>query len=236
VKRNWESVVLKAFGGKDFRLTVLANEPINARYQRLRLNDGGLLAACGAHPTMWVRLWFDRDGKAHQRAFTLVDPSLEAGEFTLEFALHDGTAARWAQAAAPGDTVDATVQGTGFTVPTPLPTRWYGIGDAASTPALNSLFDTLPEQPATVWLEYAHEEEREFPLRTRPAHEVHWLPRKDGGAHLVETVCAALPAATDAFYWVAAEAASTRAITKHLRRTLGVDKTQVNSLAYWRTI
>ncbi|SNT28925.1 NADPH-dependent ferric siderophore reductase, contains FAD-binding and SIP domains [Asanoa hainanensis] len=234
MKRNWESVVLKAFGGKDFRLTVLANEPINARYQRLRLNDGGLLAACGVHPTMWVRLWFDRDGKAHQRAFTLVDPSPELGEFSLEFALHDGTAARWAQAASPGDTVDATVQGSAFVVPDPLPARWYGVGDAASAPALNSLFDTLPA-PATVWLEYAHDEEREFPLRARSGHEVVWLPRRDGGAHLVSTVCSALSAAPEAFYWVAAEAASTRAITKHLRRTLGVDKAQVNSLAYWRT-
>jgi NADPH-dependent ferric siderophore reductase len=183
---------------------------------------------------MWIRLWFDRDGRAHQRAYTIVDPDPATGRFSLEFAVHDGTAARWALAAAPGDTVDATVQGSTFTLPAPKPARWFGIGDAASVPALNSLFDTLPAVPGTIWLEYAHDDERELPLRARSAHEVTWLPRKDGGAHLVSTVCAALPAAPDAFYWVAVEAASTRAITKRVRRGLGVDKDRVSSLAYWR--
>ena len=236
MKRNWESVVLKALGGKDFRLTVLASERVNGRYQRLEVDGGGLLAACAIHPTMWIRLWFDRDGRAHQRAYTIVDPDLATGRFSLEFALHDGTAARWAQTAEPGDTVDATVQGSAFALPAPQPARWFGVGDAASVPAVNSLLDTLPAVPGTIWLEYAHDEERDLPVRARSGHEVHWVPRRDGGAHLVGTVCAALPAAPDAFYWVAAEAASTRAIARHVRRGLGVEKDRVSSLAYWRDV
>jgi hypothetical protein len=47
---------------------VLASERVNGRYQRLDVDGGGLLEACGIHPTMWIRLWFDRDGRAHQRA------------------------------------------------------------------------------------------------------------------------------------------------------------------------
>lgn len=42
-------------------------------------SDGGMLAATGVHPTMWVRLWFDNAGKPHQRAYTLVDPDPAAG-------------------------------------------------------------------------------------------------------------------------------------------------------------
>ena len=34
-------------------------------------------------------------------------------------------------------------------------------------------------------------------------------------------------------YWVACEAASTRSITRHVRRTLGVGKHQLTSLGYW---
>jgi len=233
VKRNWESVVLKAFGGKDFRLTVLESESIEGHYQRLRLDGGGLLEACGLHPTMWIRLWFDYDGKPHQRAYTLVDPDPATGQFSIEFALHDGTAARWSVKAAPGDVIDATVQGTGFALPDPAPTQLFVAGDAASIPAINSLLDAAASVPATVWLEFAHEGEKSLPLRNRTQQTVTWVPRREGGQHFVEAVTVGLSAQPGAHYWVACEAATTRALNKHIRRTLGVDKHSLTSLGYW---
>lgn len=65
---GWEGAVLKLLRGKDFEFTVTGAEDITPRYRRLRLTDGGMLAATGVHPTMWVRLWFDNAGKPHQRA------------------------------------------------------------------------------------------------------------------------------------------------------------------------
>ncbi|WBB68504.1 siderophore-interacting protein [Micromonospora sp. WMMD812] len=233
MKRNWEALVLKAMGGRDFRLTVLAVESVDGHYQRLLVEDGGLLEACGVHPTMWIRLWFDDGGRPHQRAYTLVDPDPATGRFSLEFALHDGCAARWASAARVGDTIDATVQGSGFQLPDPAPEHLYLVGDAASLPAVNSLLDAGADIPATVWLEYAHEGEKALAPRARAHHDVTWVPRRDDGRHLVETVCAALSASGDAHYWVACEAASTRAITRHVRRTLGVGRQQLTSLGYW---
>jgi NADPH-dependent ferric siderophore reductase len=235
VQRNWEGLVLKAFGGRDFRLTVLGAEPVGEHYHRLRVDGGGVLQAGGLHPTMWIRLWFEHGGKSYQRAYTLVDPDPATGEFSLEFAVHDGPAPRWAAAAKPGDTLDATLQGSAFTVPDPLPRRLYVVGDAASLPAVNSLLDAMPGVPATLWLEYAHDGEKDLPLRTRDQHTVHWVPRLDAGGHLVDTVCAALPAAEDgAYYWIAAEAASTRSLTRHVRRGLGVDRKHVSALGYWK--
>ncbi|WP_333739625.1 siderophore-interacting protein, partial [Streptomyces sp. IBSBF 2806] len=117
--RGWEGAVLRMMRAKDFTLTVTGTQDVTDRYRRLQLSDGGLLAATGIHPTMWVRLWFDHAGRPHQRAYTLVDPDPAAGSFGLEFALHDGAASDWARAAKPGDTIDATVQGTGFTPPSP---------------------------------------------------------------------------------------------------------------------
>lgn len=234
MKRNWEGLVLKAMGGRDFRLTVLSTESVDGHYQRLLLDDGGLLAACGTHPTMWIRLWFDNDGRAHQRAYTLVDPDPATGRFTLEFAVHEGCAARWATAARVGDTIDATVQGSAFALPDPVPEHLYLVGDAASLPAVNSLLDAGADIPATVWLEYAHEGEKALTLRARAHHDVTWVRRRDDGRHLVDTVCTALPAVGTAHYWVACEAASTRGITRHLRRTLGVGKHQLTAVAYWR--
>jgi NADPH-dependent ferric siderophore reductase len=237
VKRNWEGLVLKALGGRDYRLTVVGAERVNDHYHRLLVDGGGLLEANGVHPTMWIRLWFDNSGKPHQRAYTLVDPDPATGRFSLEFAVHDGCAVRWALGAAPGDTVDATMYGSSFALPDPLPAHLYMVGDAASVPAANSLFDALfeaaPDVPATVWLEYAHDDERDLPLRARAHHRVAWVPRKDDGQLLVDTVSAEVPAADDAFYWVAAEAAGNRAIARHLRKVLGIPKHRVYSLAYW---
>ncbi|MDG4765712.1 siderophore-interacting protein [Solwaraspora sp. WMMD406] len=233
MKRNWEGLVLKALGGRDFRLTVLRHEAVNGHYQRIRVNDGGLLASCELHPTMWIRLWFDNDGRPHQRAYTLVDPDPVGGEFSLEFAIHDGCAARWVQQVTVGDTIEATVQGSAFALPDPPPAQLYVVGDPASLPAVNSLLDAAEKVPAALWLEYQHDGERELPLRTRPDDQVTWVPRRDGGQHLVDTVRSALPAVTDALYWVACEARSTRAITRHLRRDLGVDKRRVSALGYW---
>ncbi|RKN21151.1 siderophore-interacting protein [Micromonospora musae] len=234
MKRNWEAVVLRAMGGRDFRLTVRATESVHGHYQRLIVDDGGLLETCGVHPTMWIRLWFDDGGRAHQRAYTLVDPDPTTGRFGLEFALHDGCAARWATTAKIGDTIDATVQGSAFELPDPAPEHLYLVGDAASLPAVNSLLDTAADIPATIWLEYAHEGEQALTPRARPHHDVTWVPRRDGGQHLVETVCAALSGSDTAHYWVACEAASTRSISRHIRRTLGVDRRQLTSLGYWR--
>ena len=231
MKRNWEALVLKAMGGRDFRLTVLGTESVDGHYQRLLLDGGGLLEACEAHPTMWIRLWFDNDGRMHQRAYTLVDPDPATGRFSLEFAIHDGCAARWATTAQIGDTISATVQGSAFDLPDPAPEHLYLVGDAASLPAVNSLLDASADIPATVWLEYAHEGEKALhaarPGRTTTSPG---CPAARTGRQLVDTVCAALPAddGRPTTGWPARRA-STRGITRHIRRTLGVDKHRLTS-------
>jgi NADPH-dependent ferric siderophore reductase len=238
VKRNWEGVVLKVMGAKDYELEVTGSEWITPDFLRVHLRDGGLLAESGIHPTMWIRVWFSRNGRPHQRGYTLVDPDASAGTFSLDFALHDGTAADWARTAKPGDTIFSTVQGSSFELPSPAPRQAWVVGDPASVPAINSMLDALGDTPATIWLEHQHPGDPGLELRTRPSDVVRWLPRERGGDALVEEVCGALVLPTvsveEDFFWVAAEASSTRAIVKHLRRTLGVDKHRIDALGYWR--
>ncbi|WP_329209995.1 siderophore-interacting protein [Streptomyces sp. NBC_00683] len=238
---GWEGVVLKLFRGRDFTFTVTGAEQVTENFRRVHLTDGGLLDATdGAHPTMWVRIWFEHEGKPHQRAYTLVDPDREAGTFSLEFALHDGAASTWARTVQPGDTVDATLQGTGFTLPEPQPARLFVVGDAASLPAVNSLLDAVPETPATIWFEDAHAADEKLPLRLDPArHTLHTVPRRDEGKHLVAEVKAALPDllgddASDAYLWIACDTATTRALSSYARKELGLAKDRVNALGYWR--
>ncbi|MFE2875384.1 siderophore-interacting protein [Streptomyces roseus] len=239
VGKGWEGVVLRLLRGKDFTLTVTGAEEVTELYRRVYVTDGGLLAAAGAsiHPTMWVRLWFDNAGKPHTRAYTLVDPDPGAGTFALEFALHDGPASAWARAAKAGDTIEATVQGTGFTAPVPAPERLLVIGDAASLPAINSLLDAYPQTPATIWLETRHTSDAGLPVRLDPVrHDVRRVGR--AGSALVEQVKAELPQLArdpeSAYVWLACDTATTRTLTAYLRKDLALPKQRVNGLGYWR--
>ena len=94
---GWEGAVLKLLRAKDFKFTVTGAEQITEHYRRLTFTDGGLLAELPQHPTMWVRLWFDDNGRPHQRGYTIVDPDPENGTFAIEFALHQGIASDWSQ-------------------------------------------------------------------------------------------------------------------------------------------
>ncbi|MFF7310612.1 SIP domain-containing protein [Streptomyces sp. NPDC008137] len=234
--RGWEGAVLKLLRAKDFVFTVTGSEDVTPDYRRLSFTDGGLLTAAGVHPTMWVRLWFDNAGKPHQRAYTLVDPDPEAGTFSLEFALHEGCASDWARTAKPGDTIEATVQGTGFEHPSPAPSHVFAVGDPASLPAINSLLDALGSAPATVWFEGGGED---LPFRTDPArHELRHVPRQDSGAQLVDRVKSDLPGllrgASDPYVWIACDTATTRTLAAYVRKELGLPKQRVHALGYWR--
>jgi NADPH-dependent ferric siderophore reductase len=181
---------------------------------------------------MWVRLWFDNAGKPHQRAYTLVDPDIEAGTFSLEFALHDGCASDWSRKAEPGGTIEATVQGTGFEVPDPLPQRMLVIGDPASLPAINSLLSVAPKLPATIWFETTQEGDHELPFRIEDHHDLRTVPRQD----LLENVKKDLREfiSPDAFVWIACDTATTRELTSYVLKDLAVPKHRVKSLGYWK--
>ncbi|MBD0838604.1 MULTISPECIES: siderophore-interacting protein [unclassified Streptomyces] len=217
-------------GAKDYVLTVTGAEDVTPDYRRVHLTDGGMLAATGVHPTMWVRLWFDNGGKPHQRAYTLVDPDPAAGTLSLEFALHEGCASDWARAAKPGDTIEATVQGTGFQHPRPAPSHVFAIGDPASLPALNSLLDALAPAPATVWFEGKPDG---LPFHDDTA-DVRTVPRPG----LVDAVRAELPALLGAaehpYVWIACDTTTTRTLAAYVRKELGVPKERTHALGYWR--
>ncbi|MFI1419707.1 siderophore-interacting protein [Streptomyces sp. NPDC020731] len=234
--RGWEGAVLKLLRAKDFAFTVTGTEDVTADYRRVRFTDGGMLVATGDHPTMWVRLWFDNAGRPHQRAYTLVDPEPAAGTFSLEFALHEGCASDWARAAKPGDTIEATVQGTGFEEPDPGPSHIVAIGDPASLPAVNSLLGALCATPATVWFEGTLDG---LPFRADPDRiEVREVPRSGAGAALLERVRADLPellrSTPDPYVWIACDTATTRALSAFVRKELDVPKHRVHALGYWR--
>ncbi|WP_171116995.1 MULTISPECIES: siderophore-interacting protein [Streptomyces] len=229
---GWQGTVLKLMGAKDFVLTVTGAEDVTPEYRRLHFTDGGLLTAYAVHPTMWVRLWFDNAGKPHQRAYTLVAPDPEAGTFSMEFALHEGCASDWARAAKAGDTIEATVQGTGFQHPRPEPSHVFAIADPASLPALNSLLDALGPAPATIWFEG---ELDGLPCHADTSrHEIRQVPRPG----LADAVRSALPAqlttTPNPYVWIACDTVTTRTLASYVRKELSVPKERMHALGYWR--
>lgn len=233
---GWEGAVLKLLRAKDFVFTVTGTETVTPDYRRVHFTDGGLLAAGGVHPTMWVRLWFTAGGKPHQRAYTLVDPDPAAGAFSLEFALHEGPASDWARSVRPGATIEATVHGTGFERPDPSPSHVFAIGDPASLPAINSLLAALDPVPATIWFEGGADD---LPFRADPArHELRRVLRLDSGAHLVAQVQAELPdllkGSSEPYVWIACDTATTRSLSSYVRKELGVPRQRMHALGYWR--
>lgn len=238
--RGIQGVIMKLWGADDYEFTVTGSEKVTDDYLRLGFTGGGLLDDRPVHPTMWVRLWLeDRNGKLHQRGYTLVDPDPATDSFAIEFAIHEGAATRWALNARPGDTVGASFLGSRFAIPDPAPAGWILVGDAASLPAINSLLDAISasasaDTPATVWFEYAHESDKSLPIRLRDHDTINWVERGADGRALVDAIRVAAFDATGHFGWVALDTASTRAVTASFKNDYGLDKKAIKSQAYWR--
>ena len=165
------------------------------------------------------------------RGYTLVNPDPAAGTVSIDFAMHDGLATRWAQQAEPGDVLEVTVLGSNFSLPEPAPSGYVIVGDTASLPAINSLLDAIGDAPARVFLESAHDDDRDLPI-ARDA-DVVWVDRKNDGEALVEAVSSSAFDASDHFGWVACDNRTTRAVSKIFREDYKIPRKSIKAQAYW---
>ena len=229
--RGFQGAVLKLLRASDYQLTVTGRRELSPHYLRLSFDAGGLLTDRPLHPTMWIRMWFADGEKLHQRGYTLVDPNIEADTVDIEFALHGGVASRWAPEARPGDTIDVTVLGSNFTLPEPAHKGYVIVGDTASLPAINSRLSAIGNAPARVFLEAAHDDDKQLPV-ARSA-DVVWVDRKNSGEALVEAVASWAFVATDHFGWVACDNRTTRAVAKVFRDDYKIPRKSIKAQAYW---
>lgn len=229
--RGWTGAVLKLMRAGDYQLTVTGRREISPHYLRLSFDAGGMLTGRDVHPTMWIRLWVPDGDKLHQRGYTLVNPDPTADTVDIEFALHDGAASRWAEAAGPGDAIEATVLGSKFAIPEPSPAGYVIVGDAASLPAINSLLAAIGDAPARVFLEAGYDDDKELPVSN--GSDVIWVDRKNDGEALVQAVSSAAFDADDHFGWVACDTRTTRAVSRVLREDYRIPRKSIKSQAYW---
>ena len=130
-----------------------------------------------------------------------------------------------------GDTLEVTVLGSSFTMPTPEPAGYVIAGDTASLPAINSLLGAIGDTPARVFLEAAHDDDRE--LRVVRNTGIVWVDRKNAGEALVEAVRSSAFDASDHFGWVACDNRTTRTIAKVLREDFAIPRRSIKAQAYW---
>ncbi len=229
--RGLQGALVKLFRGGDYELTLTGRTEISPHYLRLHFDSGLLLAERTVHPTMWVRGWFPDGDAAHQRGYTLVNPDAAAGTVDIDFAIHDGLAARWAASAREGDTLEVTVLGSSFSLPSPAPAGYVIVGDTASLPAINSLLAAIGDAPARVFLEAAHDGDRDLPVARDTG--IVWVDRKNAGEALVEAVRSSAFDAHDHFGWVASDNRTTRTVAKVLREDFGIPRRALKAQAYW---
>lgn len=228
--RGLSGALVTLWRGGDYELTVTGRTEITPNYLRVHFAGKDLLAERPLHPTMWVRGWFPDGAKSHQRGYTLVNADPDAGTVDIDFAIHQGLATRWAAQAEAGDTLDVTVLGSNFALPEPAPSGYVIAGDAASLPAINSLLDAIGDTPAKVFLEAAHDDDRELPVGKA---DVTWVDRRKAGEALTDAVGAAAFDAADHFGWVACDNRTTRAVAKIFREDYRIPRKSIKAQAYW---
>ncbi|MDP0398341.1 siderophore-interacting protein [Tsukamurella strandjordii] len=161
------------------------------------------------------------------------DPAVR--RMVVDIAEHDhGPAMGWFRAARPGWRLLAAGPRSWYAPPADA-TRHVLAGDLAALPALARILeDTPPEVPVTVLAEVLDPSDTRY-LPERPNTEVIELLGSGNGTGPsgLATALDRVELPTDAYLWLAGEAADTRAAKKHVR-ALGWSRGRADIVGYWR--
>jgi NADPH-dependent ferric siderophore reductase len=161
-----------------------------------------------------------------------------ANALTLEFVLHDaGPATAWAAQAKTGDFLGVGGPRGSFVIPDDF--DWYlFVGDETALPAIGRRLEELPANTRVVVVAEIADKEEEQQFTSRAAVEVRWLHRNAavaGTTSLLQDALAgwSIPSG-EGYAWVAAEAATAKALRRYLVEQRGLDKERVKAAAYWK--
>ena len=161
-----------------------------------------------------------------------------ANTLTIDFVLHgDGPAAEWAAQAGPGNFLGVGGPRGSFIVPDDF--DWYLLaGDEAALPAIGRRLEELPASARAMVVAEVADAGEEQHFETRARLDVHWLHRngaEPGDPTLLHDAIAKLSLPSgDGYAWVAAEAATAKALRRLLIDQRGLRKDRVKAAAYWK--
>ncbi|MEW2068960.1 siderophore-interacting protein [Streptomyces sp. NPDC007346] len=219
--------------------TVEAVSLIAPRMARITLSGPGVSDFHCDEPTQWVKLFVTDplDGRPAGRAYTVRHHSPATSRLDIDVVLHgNGPAARWAEAAHPGQEVSFGGPKGSFR---PLPDTDYYLlaGDESAQPAVLTIAESLPPgQRGALYLE-VEGPEAEIEVSRPAGLDLVWVHRAAGrpkGEALRDAVLeAAVPHARVAA-WAAGESGAVRAIRRHFTEALGLDRHHAYAKGYWR--
>jgi NADPH-dependent ferric siderophore reductase len=186
----------------------------------------------------WFAAWRELDParRGIMRSYTV--GAQRPGALDVDFAVHGGTgpAGRWAAEARPGDRVlalgptEPNNGGIDFRPP-PGTDAVLLAGDLTALPAVAGILASLDRAvPVRAFLEVPHPEDRRALATGSTDAQVHWLAPGE-----LSDAVAACPLPGHAPYaWIAGEAASVRALRRHLVHDRGLPRASVTFTGYWR--
>ncbi|MEO9323388.1 siderophore-interacting protein [Nocardioides sp. C4-1] len=179
-----------------------------------------------------------REQRPYPRRYTVRSWDADQQRLTLDFVVHGdvGRAGRWATHARPGDRLQFRGPAGDWT-PSPDADSYLFVGDESAFPAIGGALERVPSGRPVVAVLETGSAAGELALSSPGDLSLVWVHR-DGAADLDTLLVDAvrgldpLPGVVDAF--VHGEAASTRAVRRHLLETGAVAREHLSCSPYWR--
>ena len=216
-------------------LTVTATEAVTPVIRRVWFRSDDLSAFTQSGWTdRYVKLQFP----GAVRTYTALYPDVDAGTLAIDFVTHgdQGVAGPWAQAAQPGDRLEARGPGGAYR---PDPTAdWHLLaGDEAAVPAISAALEALPADAVARVVVLVEDADHEPALPLTTGSELVILHRASlaPGEGLAAAVRALpwLPGRVHAFVHGEAEEVM-HGVRPYLLKERGLDRDQVSISGYWR--
>ncbi|MGP4011381.1 siderophore-interacting protein [Streptomyces sp. 4N124] len=223
-----------------YAATVESVSRIAPRMARITLGGPGMSAFHCDEPTQWVKLFVTDplDGQPAGRAYTVRHSSSAQPTIDIDFVLHgNGPAARWAEAATPGQEVSFGGPKGAFR-PDPDAEFYLLAGDESAQPAVLTIAESLPRgMRGAVYLE-VEGPEAEADMSWQADLDLVWVHRTAGvpkGEALRDAVLnAPVPPYERVAAWAAGESGAVRDIRRHFLEGIGLDRRHAYAKGYWK--
>jgi NADPH-dependent ferric siderophore reductase len=222
-----------------YAATVKSVSRIAPRMARVSLEGPGMSAFRCDEPTQWVKLFVTDplDGQTVGRAYTVRHYSSAEPRIDIDVVLHGkGPAARWAEAAAPGQEVSFGDPRGAFR-PDADATFYLLAGDESAQPAVLTIAESLPPgMRGAVYLE-VEGPQAETEVRGQADLDIIWVHRTTGrrkGEALRDAVLKATLPREHVAAWAAGESGAVKDIRRHFTEGIGLDRRRAYAKGYWK--
>jgi len=220
------------------QFTVLAKRLVTPNMWRLTLGGPGMVDFPPDQETAYIKLRFAQPGSSRPllRTYTVRQQHAEAIDVDVVRHVHGGPAARWAENAAAGDTIEAS--GPGPVKRLDHEADWFLLaGDMTALPAIGANIEALPARATgRAIIEVIDAEDRQA-LSAPRGLAIDWLINPSPGERaelLAEAVREMIWQPGRPAVWAACEFRAMQALRTHLRDEREVERARLYISSYWQ--